>query len=148
MAKVKGNKAVLNNTEEKIVTKYDKKVQKKQEQERRETKAKKITSIAATVILVIIVAVAGTAAWMNYDKIHNEYIDVDGDKISKIEFDFYYSMTKQNILNQELFSGMTYGSYFASYMGYDTSKSDSSQTYGGNSDYTCMTILLMQHSQQ
>lgn len=29
MAKVKGNKAVLNNTEEKIVTKYDKKVQKK-----------------------------------------------------------------------------------------------------------------------
>ena len=34
MAKVKGNKAVLNNTEEKIVTKYDKKVQKKQEQER------------------------------------------------------------------------------------------------------------------
>ena len=28
MAKVKGNKAVLNNTEEKIVTKYDKKVQK------------------------------------------------------------------------------------------------------------------------
>ena len=136
MAKVKGNKAVLNNTEEKIVTKYDKKVQKKQEQERRDAKAKKITSIAATVILVIIVAVAGTAAWMNYDKIHNEYIDVDGDKISKIEFDFYYSMTKQNILNQELFSGMTYGSYFASYMGYDTSKSDSSQTYGGNSDYT------------
>ena len=114
MAKVKGNKAVLNNTEEKIVTKYDKKVQKKQEQERRDA----------------------TAAWMNYDKIHNEYIDVDGDKISKIEFDFYYSMTKQNILNQELFSGMTYGSYFASYMGYDTSKSDSSQTYGGNSDYT------------
>ena len=136
MAKVKGNKAVLNNTEEKIVTKYDKKVQKKQEQEKRDAKAKKITSIAATVILVIIVAVAGTATWMNYDKIHNEYIDVDGDKISKIEFDFYYSMTKQNILNQELFSGMTYGSYFASYMGYDTSKSDSSQTYGGNSDYT------------
>ena len=33
MAKVKGNKAVLNNKEEKIVTKYDKKVQKKQEQE-------------------------------------------------------------------------------------------------------------------
>ena len=26
MAKVKGNKAVLNNTEEKIVTKYDKKI--------------------------------------------------------------------------------------------------------------------------
>ena len=67
MAKVKGNKAVLNNTEEKIVTKYDKKVQKKQEQEKRDAKAKKITSIAATVILVIIVAVAGTAAWMNYD---------------------------------------------------------------------------------
>ena len=71
MAKVKGNKAVLNNTEEKIVTKYDKKVQKKQEQERRDAKAKKITSIAATVILVIIVAVAGTAAWMNYDKIQD-----------------------------------------------------------------------------
>ena len=77
MAKVKGNKAVLNNTEEKLVTKYDKKVQKKQEQERREAKAKKITSIAATVILVIIVAVAGTAAWMNYDKIHNEYLKLE-----------------------------------------------------------------------
>lgn len=41
MAKVKGNKAVLNNTEEKIVTKYDKKVQKKQEQERRDAKVKR-----------------------------------------------------------------------------------------------------------
>ena len=41
MAKVKGNKAVLNNTEEKIVTKYDKKVQKKQEQEEEMQKLKR-----------------------------------------------------------------------------------------------------------
>lgn len=136
MAKVKGSNAASNGTQEKIVTKYDRKVQKRKEQARKEAIRKKIFSIAATVIAVIIVAAAGTAAWLNYDKVHHEYIAVDGDSISQIEFDFYYSMTKQNILNQELYSGMTYGDYFTSYLGYDSSKRDSAQTYGGDASYT------------
>ena len=136
MAKAKGSNASSNSTQEKIVTKYDKKVQKRKEQERKEALRKKIFSVAATVIAVIIVAAAGTAVWLNYDKVHHKYIAVDGDPISQIEFDFYYSLTKQNILNQEIYTDMTYGTYFASYLGYDSSKSDSAQSYGSDGTYT------------
>lgn len=113
----------------KIVTKYDRKMQKRKEEERKAARNKKIaigTFWALAAIVVIIVAVN---IWSNYDKVHNEYISVDDDKISGIEFDFYYAMTKQNTLSQTLYGSMTYADYFKSYMSYDKDKDDSKQKY-------------------
>lgn len=137
MAKTKGNKAVINTGSEKIVTKYDKKVQKRKEEEKRAAKEKKIAIAVCSAIAAVIVICIAIVSWNTYNKVNKEYITVDNDKINQKEFDFYYSLTKNNILSQELMSGVTYGDYFKSYMGYDASASDSSQKYGSTSnDYT------------
>lgn len=122
--------------EKKVVTKYDRKVQKKKEEALKAQKRKKITIFTAAALAVVIIAGAVTAVWFTYDRVHHEYITVDNDSVSEIEFDFYYALTKQGILNQSLYGSMTYAQYFQSYMGYDTGKSDKSQEYTGSEGNT------------
>lgn len=130
MAKNNKNKQVQDSTENaKVVTKYDKKMQRRREKERKEARNKKIAIGSFWAIAALIVVIVAVNIWGNYNKIHNEFISVDDDKISGIEFDFYYQMTKQNMLSQTLYGSMTYADYFTSYMGYDTSKDDAQQKY-------------------
>ncbi len=130
MAKNNKNKQVQDSTENaKVVTKYDKKMQRRREEERKEARNKKIAIGSFWAIAALIVVIVAVNIWGNYNKIHNEFISVDDDKISGIEFDFYYQMTKQNMLRQTLYGSMTYADYFTSYMGYDTSKDDAQQKY-------------------
>lgn len=130
MAKNNKNKQVQDSTENaKVVTKYDKKMQRRHEEERKEARNKKIAIGSFWAIAALIVVIVAVNIWGNYNKIHNEFISVDDDKISGIEFDFYYQMTKQNMLSQTLYGSMTYADYFTSYMGYDTSKDDAQQKY-------------------
>ena len=130
MAKNNKNKQVQDSTENaKVVTKYDKKMQRRREEEIKEARNKKIAIGSFWAIAALIVVIVAVNIWGNYNKIHNEFISVDDDKISGIEFDFYYQMTKQNMLSQTLYGSMTYADYFTSYMGYDTSKDDAQQKY-------------------
>ena len=118
MAKNNKNKQVQDSTENaKVVTKYDKKMQRRHEEERKEARNKKIAIGSFWAIAALIVVIVAVNIWGNYNKIHNEFISVDDDKISGIEFDFYYQMTKQNMLSQTLYGSMTYADYFTSYMG-------------------------------
>ena len=116
-------------TQEKVLTKYDKKVQRRKEEEKKEKKNKKIAKIIGCAVAVCAVIGIGAAVWNNYNKVHTEYISVGDEKISQIDFDFYYAMSKQDMLNQTLYGAMTYQSYFESYMGYDSSVSDKKQKY-------------------
>lgn len=115
--------------ENKIVTKYDKKVQKRKEAEKRAKKQKKIAIFTSVAVLTAIVVFIICAVVTNYNKVHKKYIEVDNTPVSQIEFDFYYAVAKSNMLNTALYGTMTYADYFTSYMGYDTSKSDAGQTY-------------------
>lgn len=115
--------------EQKIVTKYDRKVQRRKEEERKAKRNHDITvftsvAVAAAVIICIILA-----SISSYNRIHKEYISIDNDPISQIEFDFYYAVAKSDMLNTTLYGTMTYESYFTSYMGYDSSKADAKQSY-------------------
>lgn len=126
------------NTEEKIMTKYDRKMQRRREEALKEAKKKKVT--LGVLIAILIAAVIGGSVWAfsSYNAIHKEYIKVNGDSVSGIEFDFYYGISKNENLSQTLYGTMTYADYYKSYLGYDTSKSDKSQEYSsseGNSWY-------------
>lgn len=121
------NKASLD--KEKVVTKYDRKMQKRREEERKEARRKFITKWVAIAVLAGIILGCGVAGGMKLNSIYRDYIEVDGDKLSEIEFDFYYGITKTNNLNTTLYGTMTYGDYYTSYMGYKTSQSDKSQDY-------------------
>ena len=114
---------------EKVVTKYDRKMQKRKEAERKEAKRRFITKWVCIAVLAGVILGSGTAIGLKLNSIYNDYIEVDNDKISQIEFDFYYGIAKTNSLNTTLYGSMTYGDYYTSYMGYKTSQSDKSQEY-------------------
>ena len=123
-----------NAASEKVVTKYDRKMQKRKEEERKEAKRRYITKWVCIAVLACIILGSGIATGIKLNSIYKDYIEVDNDKISQIEFDFYYGIAKTNSLNTTLYGSMTYGDYYSSYMGYKTSQSDKSQEY--STDYT------------
>lgn len=130
------NKTTTDGDKEKIVTKYDRKMENRRKEEKREARNRKIAKISAIVILAALAVALVTTLVMNLNRIYREYIKVDSESVNQVEFDFYYSLTKGNILNQQLAGTMTYLDYFESYLGYDSSKSDKKQKYDESNGYT------------
>ena len=118
--------------QEKVMTKYDRKVAKRKAERAREIRNKKIAVSVALLLCIGLVIGIGTAVGVNLYKIYYSYIKVDGNPVSEIEFDFYYSLYKNSMLNQNVSSDMTYAQYLQSYMGYDMTKSDKKQKYSDN----------------
>ncbi|MCI8428355.1 MAG: hypothetical protein HFJ03_12620 [Lachnospira sp.] len=118
--------------QEKVMTKYDRKVAKRKAERAREIRNKKIAVSVALLLCIGLVIGIGTAVGVNLYKIYYSYIKVDGNPVSEIEFDFYYSLSKNSMLNQNVSSDMTYAQYLQSYMGYDMTKSDKKQKYSDN----------------
>lgn len=137
----KAGKGVDDSTEKdsekkKVVTKYDRKMEKRRAEAKREARNKKIAKISTIAILAALAVALVTTLVINLDRIYREYIKVDGESVNQVEFDFYYSLTKGNILNQQLAGNMTYLNYFEAYLGYDSSKSDKKQKYDETNGYT------------
>jgi len=132
----KSNRDASNeNKQKKVVTNYDKKVARRKAERAREIRNKKIAVSVALLLLVAVVGGTGTAIGVNLYKIYHSYIKVDGNPVSEIEFDFYYHLYKNNMLNQSISSDMTYGQYLQSYMGYDMSKNDKKQKYSDDNTW-------------
>lgn len=106
---------------EKVMTRYDKKVQRRKEaaeKERRMAKIRKIILIIAAAVIVIAIV---SVPIKSYLAGHSTYLSVGDHDITKVEFDYYYNLTKNDYLN-------TYGNYL-SYMGLDTTKDLAKQQY-------------------
>ena len=104
-----------------IMTRYDKKMQKRREQELKAQREKKISRIVGIVVLVVIVAALVSIPVKQYISKHSTYITVGGHDITKVEFDYYYNVASAEYIN-------TYGTYL-SYMGLNTSGDFASQAY-------------------
>lgn len=115
--------------EEKIITKYDKKVARRREEARRDKRNAIIAKTVGILCLVAIVVALVVTAVLKVNRIFREYIKIDGKSISQIEFDFYYGITKNSELSTTLYGTMTYLDYYESYLGYDSETSDSKQDY-------------------
>lgn len=113
-----------NEASQKIVTKYDRKVQRRKEEELKEQKRKKINRIVGIVILAAIVIGLVSIPVRKYIATHETYITVGGHDITKVEFDYYYNLASSDYIN-------TYGSYL-SYMGLDVNGDFASQAYSEN----------------
>jgi len=112
--------AVENNTK-KVVTKYDKKVMERKRQEAKERRNKKVFKISAIIALVAIIIGATSYFVIRHNNIYGEYISVGDNKISKVEFDYYYNSTANQFVT-------TYSTYL-SYFNLDTTKSYADQKY-------------------
>ncbi len=110
---------------EKIQTKYERKMEKRKKQEEKDKRDAKVLRIGAiAVCAVIIIAIAGSiaASFMNKRAVTEDaYITVGNHSVTKLEYDYYYSLLKSNYI-------ASYGSIL-SYMGVDATKDLDSQQY-------------------
>lgn len=108
-------------TTEKVVTKYDKKVQRRKEEERKEQQRRKRNRIIGAVAAVALVAFIAYFPISRYIATHSAYINVAGYDVTEAEFDYYYNIGANNYIS-------SWGA-MASYMGLDTSKDYADQMY-------------------
>ncbi len=117
----KSNNAADTQKKEKVVTKYDRKMQRRKEEELKRQKENAMLKLGSAAVAVAIVGVVGYNVYSNYQLKHGTYINVGDHDITKAEVDYYYNDTVNSFLN-------SYGSY-ASYFGLDTSKDFATQQY-------------------
>lgn len=110
-----------NEASQKIVTKYDRKVQRRKEEELKAKKRKMISRVVGIVVLAAIVVGLASIPVKNYVARHSTYITVGGHDITKVEFDYYYNLVSSDYIN-------TYGTYL-SYMGFNASGDFAEQAY-------------------
>ena len=108
-------------TEQKVMTKYDRKVQKRKEEKEKEKKEERISTAVGIVFLVALVCLVASFPIRTYLATHETYVVINGEEVNKVEFDYVYNTSKNNYITQ-------YGSYL-SYFGLDTSKDLSTQMY-------------------
>lgn len=116
------SKKVTENTEEKkVMTKYDLKMQRKEEarkKARRDELVSRITGIAVVVLLFCLVI---SFPIRSYLTVNGTFIEVAGEKVSRLEFDYNYNLMRNSYITQN--------SYYLSMFGVDLSGDLSTQMY-------------------
>ena len=106
---------------EKIVTKYDLKMQRRKEQKEKERREAQVSRIVGIVLAAALVCIIASFPIRNYLTVNGTYVSVNGEDISRVEFDYNYYVARNNYLTQ-------YGGYL-SYFGVDTSRDITNQMY-------------------
>ena len=108
-------------TEQKVMTKYDRKVQRRKEEKEKEKREERVSTVIGIVVLVALVCLVASFPIRTYLATHETYVVINGEAVNKVEFDYEYNLTKNNYITQ-------YSSYLT-YFGLDTSKDLSTQMY-------------------
>lgn len=106
---------------EKVLTRYDLKMQRRKEQKEREEREKKITTIVGILIVAALACVVASFPIRSYLTVHGTYIMAADEKVSRVEFDYNYNLAMGSYLNQNY--------YLMSLMGIDLSGDLSRQMY-------------------
>lgn len=106
---------------EKIITKYDRKVQRRKEQKEKEEREKRASMITGIVIVVALVCLVASFPIRTYLTVNGTFVEVAGEKVSRVEFDYNYNLVKNQYVAQN--------GYMLSYFGLDPSRDLSTQMY-------------------
>jgi hypothetical protein len=112
---------VTEQNEQKTMTKYDLKMQRRKEQEEKEKRDKRVGAIISTVVVIALACLVASFPIRNYLAVHETYVEINDIKISKVEYDYNYNIALNNYVG-------TYGSYL-SYFGLDLNSDLSKQMY-------------------
>lgn len=111
--------------EQKVVTRYDRKMEERRKKEAKEKHDEKLMRIGAIIVCIgIVAAIAASVTVSVLNKnaaLKNTYVTVGDHALTKLEYDYYYHTVSNNYVN-------TYGS-FLSYMGLDTTRPYDEQQY-------------------
>lgn len=106
---------------EKVVTKYDLKVQRREEEKAKAKRDKIVGNILGVIIVAVLACVVVSFPVRRYLAVNETYARVGGENISRVEFEYYYNIALNNYINE-------YGSYM-SMLGLDLSGDLSQQMY-------------------
>ena len=109
---------------EKVVTRYDRRMQRREEEKRKEQQQRKIAKIVGVVVVIALVAFAASFPVRAYLATHEPYVTINGEDITKVEFDYNYNNVVTNYVNQN--------GTFLSYFGLDVTQDFSTQMYSDN----------------
>lgn len=119
---VKNKKTAENGSEkEKIVTKYDLKMQRRKEEKEKERKRRQIGKAAGIVVVVALVAFVLSFPVRTYLATHETYVTINGEDVTKAEFDYNYNVVVNDYINQ-------YGDYLG-WFALDVTRDFSQQMY-------------------
>ena len=116
------NKKSATENTEKVMTKYDKKVQKRKEAELAAKKQKNKSRLINAAIIIVLIAIVAYFPIRKTVALTSTYMQVVDYKVTELEYDYYYNLSVSNYINQY--------SYMLSYMGLDTTKDFADQQYG------------------
>lgn len=105
----------------KVVTKYDLKVQKRQEAKAKAKREQIRNTILGVLAVVAVFAFFISFPIRNWLAVNGSYVEIAGESVNKVEFDYQYNMIKDNFFEQN--------SYYLTYMGMDIEGDLSTQMY-------------------
>ncbi len=118
----KSNKEVKDTEQsEKVVTKYDLKMQRRKEQKEKEQRDKRVSTIGGIILVVVLACVVASFPIRTWLTVNGTYIKVNGENISKVEYDYHYNMASNSYINENY--------YMLYYFGIDLSGDLSQQMY-------------------
>lgn len=123
MSEKKGSKRTENaeQKEQKVMTKYDRKMERRRIEKEREKHEEKVSKAIGIAVIVVLVAFVASFPIRNYLATHETYVKINGENITRVEYDYNYNLSKTNYINQ-------YGSYMT-YFGVDFNSDLSTQMY-------------------
>lgn len=121
MSEKKQSKENTEQKEKKVVTKYDLKMQRRKEEKEREQRQQRINNVIGIVLVVALVCLVASFPIRTYLATHETYVRINGEDVTKVEFDYNYNLAKTNYLNE-------YG-YSLSYFGFDTTADPATVMY-------------------
>ena len=98
-------------TEQKVMTKYDQKMQKRQEQKVKEAKSTKAEKWIGIIGALIVVCVLLSFPIISYMAANSTYITIGDEKITRVEFDYAYNKVLNDYLASEEYEYMSYYGY-------------------------------------
>ncbi|MCM1216651.1 MAG: peptidylprolyl isomerase [Lachnospiraceae bacterium] len=108
-------------TKEKVVTKYDLKVQRREEAKAKAKRDRLVGNITGIVVVAALFCLVASFPIRSYLAVNETIAKVGGDKISRVEFDYNYNISLNDYLNQ-------YGAYMSMF-GMDLSGDLSTQMF-------------------
>ena len=120
----KMSKKVTENTEEKqekVLTKYDLKMQRRAEEKKKAQREERIGMITGIVIVIALVCLVASFPIRTYLTVNGTFVKVGGEKVSRVEFDYNYNLVKSDYYAQN--------GYYLSMFGIDLNGDLSTQMY-------------------
>lgn len=125
MSKTEKEKQAAGQNPEKIVTRYDRKVQRRKEEKEKAQRERFITRVVGIVFLAALVCIVASFPIRTWMSLNGTYIEVNGEKVTRVEFDYNYNVVTSSFINQ-------YYTTYLYYFGVDLSGDLSTQMYSAD----------------